>query len=351
MSEEVLERTLFASFDKYEEFTNAEASFLAVELFEDPSTEDDQKERVLFTRLSLILAGYQEQSYLLDPFLEKLVVPVVECLKSYAKRCTTDPGQWGSPARVERMTLLLYSFVKCRGYKTIIRFFPHEIADLSIVLDFLLLPEGLVQDSSQWALRYVVLIWLALICMIPFDLAQFDDVDRIGHTAVAIESAAKSFLRKAGVERDGASLLLSRLFMRKDTCSRFHHFIEWSRSQLRDDADVVMCIGLLQVLCEVVKSGPAEQIQKSAVQLFAVIVRSRKPPGSTTLLFVNTKLNFFRALPCECFLRGQTSEQLVSYTAMRPFHVLPYKQNSRFQSRLKPFSSNFSACCKIETLL
>jgi hypothetical protein len=81
-------------------------------------------------------------------------------------------------------------------------------------LDFLLLPDGLVQDSSQWALRYVTLIWLALICMIPFDLAQFDDIDRIGHTAAAIETAAKSFLGKAGVERDGASLLLSRLFMR-----------------------------------------------------------------------------------------------------------------------------------------
>ena len=55
MSEEVLERELFASFDKYEEFVNAEESFLAVELFEDPSKEDDQKERVLFTRLSLIV--------------------------------------------------------------------------------------------------------------------------------------------------------------------------------------------------------------------------------------------------------------------------------------------------------
>lgn len=107
---------------------------------------------------------------------------------------------------------LLFSVMK----KKSVRFFPHEIADLSIALDFLLLPDGLVQDSSQWALRYVVLIWLALICMIPFDLAQFDDIDRIGHTAVVIETAAKSFLGKAGVERDGASLLLSRLFMRCD---------------------------------------------------------------------------------------------------------------------------------------
>lgn len=95
-----------------------------------------------------------------------------------------------------------------------VRFFPHEIADLTIALEFLLLPDGLVQDASQWALRYMVLIWLSLICMIPFDLAQFDDVDRVGHTAAAIELSAKTFLGRAGVERDGAALLLSRLFMR-----------------------------------------------------------------------------------------------------------------------------------------
>jgi hypothetical protein len=110
---------------------------------------------------------------------------------------------------VNQLSLLLSTVIK-----ESVRFFPHEISDLSIALDFLLLPDGLVQDSSQWALRYVILIWLALICMIPFDLAQFDDTDRIGYTAAAIETVAKIYLGKAGMERDGASLLLSRLFMR-----------------------------------------------------------------------------------------------------------------------------------------
>jgi hypothetical protein len=33
----------------------------------------------------------------------------------------------------------------------------------------------------------------------------------------------------------------------------------------------LQCIGTLQVLCEVVKSGPADQIQKGAAQLFAAV--------------------------------------------------------------------------------
>lgn len=94
------------------------------------------------------------------------------------------------------------------------RFFPHEIADLSIALNYLLLPGGLVQDPTQWPLRYVMLLWLSLICMLPFDLAQFDESDKPGHTAAAIEHVAKTHLNKAGVERDGAAILLARLYLR-----------------------------------------------------------------------------------------------------------------------------------------
>lgn len=56
MSEEILERKLFSSFDKYEEFVDAQGAFLVLDLFEDPSAEDDQKERVLFNRLSMIVS-------------------------------------------------------------------------------------------------------------------------------------------------------------------------------------------------------------------------------------------------------------------------------------------------------
>ena len=50
--------------------------------------------------------------------------------------------------------------------------------------------------------------------MIPFDLDQFDEVHERGKTAEAIEGIAKSFLGRSGVERDGAALVLSRLYTR-----------------------------------------------------------------------------------------------------------------------------------------
>jgi tubulin-specific chaperone D len=73
---------------------------------------------------------------------------------------------------------------------------------------------GLSDEYSGWHLRYVILIWLHLICMIPFDLCQFDESDEAGRTANRLESLAKSYIGKAGLERDGAALLLSRLYMR-----------------------------------------------------------------------------------------------------------------------------------------
>ena len=76
------------------------------------------------------------------------------------------------------------------------------------------LPNGLVQELSQWALRYVILLWLYLVCMIPFDLVQFDEPENIGATAAAVESIAMAHLGRAGLEREGAVLLLSRLYMR-----------------------------------------------------------------------------------------------------------------------------------------
>ena len=116
------------------------------------------------------------------------------------------------------------------------------------------LPNGLVHEFSQWALRYVVLLWLYLICMIPFDLVQFDEAESIGATAAAIESIAMTYLGRAGLEREAAVLLLSRLYTRyvafsytsktwinvsrKDAGERFHKFIQWSHTLLRKGHDV-----------------------------------------------------------------------------------------------------------------
>ncbi len=50
--------------------------------------------------------------------------------------------------------------------------------------------------------------------MIPFDLAQFDEVGKEGQTSVAIEAVAKRGLTNSGIVREGGAILLSRLYVR-----------------------------------------------------------------------------------------------------------------------------------------
>jgi len=69
--------------------------------------------------LSLQLDGIQEQSYLLDPFLEELVTPVVNQLKCYSITVASTSGPFTSVRRLSQLSYLIYSYIKCRGYKTI----------------------------------------------------------------------------------------------------------------------------------------------------------------------------------------------------------------------------------------
>lgn len=109
--------------------------------------------------------------------------------------------------------MALYDITSFYSFQ-VARFFPHEVADLSIALDFIRLPSGPVGEARQWGLRYAVLLWLSLICRIPFDLQKFDDAAQPGETANAIEAVGKDRLNMAGLERDGAATLLSHFFAR-----------------------------------------------------------------------------------------------------------------------------------------
>ncbi|KAJ3775517.1 TBCD protein [Lentinula raphanica] len=260
MADEDNEHKLFSSFEKYDEFIEAQKVFLQMDLTEEPSKDQQVEDRRLHQKLVNILDEYQEQSYLLDPHLEELVTPVVQHLRAHAKQFLADRFLRGSNSRIWSLSMLLYSYAKCRGYKAIIRFFPHEVADLWIVLGYLDAEDSCARDQSQWALRYILLLWLSLVCMLPFDLSQFDESE-VGHTSKVIETTTKQYLSNAGLEREGAAVALSRFYMRQDTSKQFSEFLEWSRETISGSSDLFKAIGVFHVLCEVLKSGSLEFVQ------------------------------------------------------------------------------------------
>lgn len=136
MEEEVTEGKLFATFEKFDDFLRLQQALLAADIAVEPDQNEDREESDVFKKLCQIVSPiisdyyasvltmpgkldeYQEQSYLLDPFLEQLVVPVAECLKSHAK-VSVSASAAVPTSRVGRIALLLYQYIKCRGYKTI----------------------------------------------------------------------------------------------------------------------------------------------------------------------------------------------------------------------------------------
>lgn len=66
-----------------------------------------------------------------------------------------------------------------RGHKRIVQYLPHETSDLEPVIR--LLEQQNPNDVDMWPTRYMLLIWLSIVCMIPFDLTRFDD-DTKGET-------------------------------------------------------------------------------------------------------------------------------------------------------------------------
>ena len=57
-------------------------------------------------------------------------------------------------------------------HNILVKFFSHEVNDLEATINFLVL---VIENSQQcWETKYILLIWLSLIFMIPFDIKNVD---------------------------------------------------------------------------------------------------------------------------------------------------------------------------------
>ncbi|KAI8082900.1 tubulin-specific chaperone D-like protein [Halteromyces radiatus] len=202
----------------------------------------------LLKQLSIILDIYQEQSHLLDPYLEDLVTPIMTCLR---ERIQQRPIM---PENTHHLFRFLYLLTKTRGYKTIVKFMSHEVTDLESVFHFL---SNLDDTNIQiWETRYICFVWLSLICMIPFDLKRVDSGSDISLITRLLD-LCKYYLKATGKERDGASLLVARLLSRRDLCDDYLvPFVEWSKMKLAKDAEVFETAGILSSLCTLYQFSP-----------------------------------------------------------------------------------------------
>ncbi|KAF9899880.1 hypothetical protein BX616_002798, partial [Lobosporangium transversale] len=257
--------------------------------FVGPCELDLRQRWTLKLNLSTLIGKYQYQSYLLDPCLEEMVSILITPIRKVVQDITIGDLK-GQPINEHGLDAfyMLYFISKTRGYKTVVKFLPHEVADIEPAFEFL---KTLENSRVPWETGYVLLIWLSLMCMIPFDLKTIDSQvektsERIPLVDQMIETA-KSFLNKAGKDRDGASLFLARLLTRKDTCGVYlPEFVEWSKTTLGSNPVVFQAIGIMGTLCWIFKLGQREVLLPIAEGLEALLtyIESRDAFMSNSML-------------------------------------------------------------------
>ena len=116
-------------------------------------------------KLAAALDRYQEQPSILDPQLEAMVTPLLESVRKVSRGTSPE-------AVLPHACRVMYTLCKVRGYKTIVKFVPHEVADLEPLVDLLARVDP--ADHSSWQVAYAIMVWLSMVVMVPFDLSIID---------------------------------------------------------------------------------------------------------------------------------------------------------------------------------
>jgi hypothetical protein len=131
----------------------------------------------------------------------------------------------------------IYILSKVRGVRHIIKYMPHEVRDLEPVV-FMLQHAS----NANWETKYVLLLWLSVIVLVPFDLSSIDSNLFMGiHEEMKCEGLRGSillclvnlglgYLRSSTRLRNIGALFLSKLLSRPDALASgvLGAAIEWS---------------------------------------------------------------------------------------------------------------------------
>jgi hypothetical protein len=199
-------------------------------------------------RFLTLIDLYQENPQLLDPYLNQMIAPMIDLLLS--KMLVKDYNVEGSV----HLFKILYRLSKTRGHKVIVKFFTHEASHLEPVIDFFVHVSSVSSYSRHWEMRFITLLWISLLCMIPFDLDRIDSMLGSEKLVDRVLNICKRYLTCVGKEYEGASILAMRLLTRKD-CSKTHlvPFLHWQVAKLKAATDTFQLRGNLQCLAGLFK--------------------------------------------------------------------------------------------------
>lgn len=255
-------------------------------------------------KIRSIMDKYQEQGQLLEPYLESIVSPLMAIVRSRTVELGTASDEILEV--IQPICIVIYSLVTVCGYKSVFRFFPHQVSDLELAVSLL---EKCHATNSVSSLRHestgemetkcIVLLWLSILVLIPFDLSSVDTSiasrndagrDEPPPLVMRIIEICKDYLSNAGPMRTIAGLLLSRLLTRPDMSKAFTSFIDWAHDTLSSEEDNVIghfrLLGAVEALAATFKIGSTSALLNVVPLLWSdtsVLIKSRTASRSSLL--------------------------------------------------------------------
>lgn len=268
---------------------------------------------------------YQEQAYLLDPYLERLVSPLAAELQTVVHHHGPILGT-EETAKFRHYCRLLYVYTKVRGYKLVCmyqnerayaaRFLPHEVSDLLPLLALLEHWQSEIQGGTcvSWECLYILLLWLSLVALVPFKLCS---EEHEASPAERMEKIARFFLSRPGKERDAASVLLGRLYRRRDVAqSLVSPFLNWAQSRLQISESpfevrewLTQVTGILQTLCAITKDSDASFAQQH-MEAIDTLLQLYLPWTDKSMLVDRYRTKLFGRLAMQLLARCSDDERV-----------------------------------------
>ncbi|XP_049869882.1 tubulin-specific chaperone D [Pectinophora gossypiella] len=217
---------------------------------------------VEYEKLYGILKQYYEQPHLLDPHLDKILSRFLGLIKDKE-----------SPMELKHATFnYMYQIIRIRGYKIVIRHLPHEVSDLLTVLALLEVQDP--NDKESWRSRFVLLLWLSIVVIIPFHMSRLDGFTP-GHAGTSDEGTSKkltvmerifnickTYAQCKDTCAEASAFLASKFLTRSDVKELYMApFFDWAcdlHSNLQDEGKIYY--GVLAAVAAVLKHGKRDDL-------------------------------------------------------------------------------------------
>lgn len=222
---------------------------------------------VEYDKLYGILKQYYEQPHLLDPHLDKMLTKFLSLIKDKE-----------TPFELKHATFnYMYQIIRVRGYKVVVRHLPHEVSDLLMVLTFLEAQDP--KDKETWRSRFVLLLWLSIVVIIPFHMSRLDGFapgqpgEESGSKKLTVMerifNICKTYALCKDSSAEASAYLASKFLIRSDVKELYMGaFFDWAcdlHSNIQEEETIRY--GVLAAVAAVLKHGKRDDLLPFAPKL------------------------------------------------------------------------------------